>query len=237
MANNKDYVPTKEKDFYTWVKNLVAKATGYKSGWDLPPSEAAAWTLIIDPATGYLVIFTKAYDKVATGEFEHKDKVRKDDALKVLKSAVRKYYMKYIRNNDSIPNDERADMGLPVFDETKTPAPEGGEPNTKEDLIGGIKDNEHLKTVSSVLSPGSTSRAKGEGVFAMEVWFAYTAPDEKCPPIDQFKPGGEVSGGYCAISHTTDQVGKCCWMMARKVFKGKPKTYGHWSAPWNTIVC
>jgi len=238
----KDYVPHKDPDFSNFEKTFITEVTANKSTWHLPTTEAAAFTVL----TGKQAIWQTKYGVVASGSFTHADVQGKDDAREAYVTgnktdpddcSIRIYYMRYMRNNPYVTNEQRVKMGLPVFDETKTPTPPAGEKSVNEELAGAILSNPHLKVTSSVLTPGQKSKAKGEDVAYIEVLIAFTAPDEKCPPEEVFKKAGEVSRGFCTLTFTSDQVGRRVWMIARKVFKGKVKTYGHFCAPWSTIVC
>ena len=246
MANNKDYVPGPDKEFYNFQKNLIDQITTNKSGWHLPTTEAADWTILTDPATGKKFIFENAYDKVATGVYTHGDVQAKDDARASYESSdkadvgdcsIRVYYNRYIKNNQFVSNEQRINMGLPVFDKIKTPTPPAGEKVVNEELSGAIESIFHLKIVSSIVTPKSKSKGKEEGVDAIEVWIAFTDADVKeCPNFDSFKIAGEAQRGTCTLSFTPDKEGKRCWIIARKRFKGKTKTYGHFSSPWSSVV-
>jgi hypothetical protein len=242
----KDYVPGPDKEFNTFQANLIKQITDNKSGWHLPTTEAADWAILTDAATGKQIIFEKAYAKVATGVFTRGEVQAKDDARAAYESSdkndvddcsIRVYYNRYIKNNQFVTNEQRVNMGLPVFDKTKTPTPPAGEKVVNEELTGAIESLFHLKIVSSIVTPLSKSKGKEEGVDAVEVWIALTEAEKKeCPGYDSFKIAGEAQRGSCTLSFEPDKEGKRCWFIARKRFKGKTKTYGHFSAPWNSVI-
>jgi hypothetical protein len=117
MGHRTDYIPSKDKDFLTWVINFLKNLFTSLVRFGFPEAayqELAAkrntfadkLALADDPATR-----TK-------GVVEEKNEARDD-----LKHAVRQLVKRYLNNNPAVTNKDRDDLGLPIYKSGRTPSP------------------------------------------------------------------------------------------------------------------
>jgi hypothetical protein len=115
MSN--DYIPTTDRTFLAWVKNLFAYLLAHAFNWNIDPS---TWAHIDPPMiTAYDEALTKAEDP----NRGKADVLAKNEARDVLKSATRRYVKEHLEYNSLISNEDREHMGLPVHDTKPTPVP------------------------------------------------------------------------------------------------------------------
>jgi hypothetical protein len=130
----RDYVPHEEGEFYDWVKNLVAYATAHYQGWSVP---CPAGTLA-QP----LQAFTAAYEQFLDPNHGKVDTERKNETKAALVHLVRQYCQAWIMHNPNVTDDDRLEMGLPLYDTTRTPS---GEPDTRPMFKVLIHDIRQIK--------------------------------------------------------------------------------------------
>ena len=241
-----DAIPRSDLLFDPWQDNFVTKVNLYKSGWAWPAEADTEWTLLTNTPGVKKKDWDLRWGKVKTKEFEHKDVVFKDSARQSYESgdvnnpadtSLRLFINRYIRHNPKVSDGQKSDIGITIADETKTPAPGVDVINALREVTGQIMKNEHLYQLSLVTTPGVTSRAKGAGVDAIEVFMAFTEIAVKeAPAAKEFAPVGEASGGYYSHQFEETQEGMKAWYKARKRFKGRPKTWGPFSKPWSGVI-
>jgi len=242
----KDYIQSKDADFHNWQKNFVEKANLYKSGWDLSDDAETEWTLLTNTTGVKLKAWEPAWIIVSSGEFTHSQDVAKNEARKSYESgnaedptdtSIRLFIARYIRNNPKVTNQQKAAMGLTVADDSKSPSPGVEASNALREVVGNMGPINHLLHRSNISTPGVESKAKGDGVDAIEIWIAITeATVTECPGLKEFMFVGEASRGIYTHQFEMPLLGKKAWYIARKRFTGKKKTWGPFCLPWYGLI-
>jgi len=242
-----DFIKRPDAEFDAWQDNFVTKVNLYKAGWGLSADALAEWTLLTVTPGDKKAEWMVRWAKVKSGEFTHSDIVFKDSSRRSYESgdannpndtSLRLFINRYIRHNTKVSDGQKADIGLTIPDENKTPAPGVDGSSVLREVAGQLMKNEHLYQLSLVNTPGVKSLAKGTGVEGIEIFMAFTPPASVIvpPAAKDYAFDGESTGGYYKRQFDEGQEELKAWYKARKRFKGKTKTWGPFSKPWSGTI-
>jgi hypothetical protein len=110
-----NYIPNKDAEFANWVKGLYDYAADNYTPWNVPPPQTALKPL--------LEAFQNAYAAAVSEDRSSVDVARKNDARDALEKKVRAYVREFLTYNSLVTDDDRREMGLPVYKKTHTPIP------------------------------------------------------------------------------------------------------------------
>jgi hypothetical protein len=247
MVVQKNFIPAADMQFDSWQLTFVAAVNNYKSGWGWTPTAEAEWTLLTNTPDKKKLAWDKAIAITRThnakpSEILAMNEARKDyefgDKKNPADTSLRIFINRNIRFNPHVTLDQKREMGLTIPDETKTPTSDFKSKISGTELEGSAKNISHLLQKSTVHTPGQKSKAKGEGVDAIEIFLCVTELSVKvAPELKDFQMVGEVSRGTYTHTFPPESEGKRAWYYVRLRIKGKVKTYGPPSAAWSAIIC
>jgi hypothetical protein len=161
---NTDYIPRPDAAFATWAQNLYDTIAAHYGAWQIPaPADIEA----------PLLAFDAAWQKYLNPNHGKIDTLEKDQTRKALVEAIRAYYNTSLRFNKLVTGADRETMGLPIYDNTRTPA---AAPTTIP-----VADKIDLNTLRQITihfrDHGSANKAKPKGVHGCEIrWALRNAP-------------------------------------------------------------
>ncbi|MDR1129541.1 MAG: hypothetical protein LBK96_00985 [Prevotellaceae bacterium] len=148
---HRDYIPKKDSELVSWGANFNSKVAAGASRWGIPSNEVTNLQTAYD---AFVVLQRKADSPDST------------TVIVAEKNAARDKYVELVRamagfrlKNPIITDAERLDMGLHVYDNTKTTV---DVPKTRPELFIEVVDFRRLKV--SFQDQGSKSKAKPYGV-------------------------------------------------------------------------
>jgi hypothetical protein len=163
-----DYIPTKEGELVPWLANLLAVALLNKVAWNLPDLNLTALQNLYDE---YKVL----YDKCQTPAHTTVDVRQKNEQKIVLKSTVRDFVRFHLQNNEVVTDTNRDQLGIPVYDRTKTPVP----PPSGRPVLEAIATNNRQITVK-IVDQATGKKSKDPGVQGAKI----LSEIRDTPPVD-----------------------------------------------------
>ncbi|MDR1330169.1 MAG: hypothetical protein LBK23_11275 [Oscillospiraceae bacterium] len=157
MASSQDYIPAKDADFDSWLRNLV---------FYVSQKVPAPWTHIPDEKLTELVEYTDEWVmKYRKTRSPHTpvDTAAKTNARKAAEKCARPFVSRYLQY-EPVTDDDRTAMGLHNRSTTHTPVPI---PMTVPELIVEITTPRRLDVYYRV--KGSDHRGKPHNVHGIEV--------------------------------------------------------------------
>ncbi len=241
-----DFIGHSDADFDAWQENFVIKVNLYKATWGLSADALTEWTFLTVTAGDKKAEWVLRWATVKSGEFTHSDVVFKNSARHSYESgdinnpedtSLRMFINRYIRYNPLVSDGQKADIGITIPSEQRTPAPGVDGSNVMREVAGQLLKNEHLFQLSQVNTPGVKSLAKGTGVDGIEIFIAITPITVTVSPAaKEYAFDGESKGGYYKRQFDDGQEELKAWYKARKRFKGRTKTWGPFSKPWWGVI-
>ena len=247
MNASRNFIPSADNQFDGWQLTFVEAVNNYKSGWGWTIAIEAEWTQLTNTPDKKKLAWDKAIAITRTHNAKPTEilimrEARKDyefgDKKNPADTSLRIFINRNIRFNPHVTLDQKREMGLTVPDEIKTPTSDYKLKISGIELEGSAKNISRLHQISSINTPGQKSKAKGEGVDAIEIFLCITEISVKvAPELKDFQLVGEVSRGTYAHTFPPESEGKRAWYYVRIRIKGKVKTYGSPSAAWSAIIC
>ena len=202
----RSYIPTKERIFYPWSKNLVnvSKVKGVQ--WGILPTDTENLDMLFSIyETKYQISIDPATRTAVTVQ-------EKNDAKKALTSAIREYCMGHLLHNHLVTDSDRKLLELPVYDHTHTPAPL---PHTAP--VGIVDTSAHQRHTLRV-TDSVEERPRGglpKHVSGFEAWRKVGG----APPADDddFEYLNFSSTTSMVVEYTYGQVGVTVWYRFRWV--------------------
>jgi hypothetical protein len=114
MSN--DYIPQSDGAFLEWVKILVTYASPKLVVFNIP-AEA------LTPIQTQLIAYETAFNTAQNPNRGKVDILNKNEARDALKSSIRAFVKAYLAYNPAVSDADKENMGLPLHDSTRTPAP------------------------------------------------------------------------------------------------------------------
>jgi hypothetical protein len=116
MAKSRDYIPKNDAVFNVWFKNLYQyvgqKTSGASPEWTHIPKDA-----VEELGAAYQDWYTKY--SLTTKPHTKAENVEKDEAKAAAIKVIRPFVQQWLRFKPVI-NSDRVNMGLPIYDETRT---------------------------------------------------------------------------------------------------------------------
>ena len=112
----RDYIPTNDGEFLTWVKNLSDYVKAHETGWRIDPDELAKINLQI---SAYEAALKKAQDP----NRGRVDVLVKNETRDALKKMVRQFVKEYLEYSHLVTDEDRERMRLPIHDTKPTHRP------------------------------------------------------------------------------------------------------------------
>jgi hypothetical protein len=223
MARSKDYVPANDNDFNLWFKNLNQYVGGKVSGsnpeWKHIPKEDSDGlnAAYLDWYTFYAPMLkpsTKA------------DTVEKDKARKRAEKVIRPFVKQYLHFRP-VTDGDRVNMGLPVYEETRTNHIE-----VKEIVEYMLKLRNIREIVVHFWVKGAANRAKPDGYEgALIIWDVLDKPPSR--PED-LKRHTVASKTPYALRFDETERGKTMYICA--AWQNRRSNVGQWSEIQSAIV-
>lgn len=165
-----DFIPREEGDFFGWQDNHINVIVANNASWGVIPAEVTALQAL---QTDYV----NAYN---IGSKEHKltrtsgQRQAFQDAEAAYIAGIRKFYGKWIAKNDLVTNAQRIDMGVTVYDTTRTPVqPVDFAPTVSVDKISR---GEHKLRFANPQDPNTKAFPNGQKIILK---FAIGAADSR----------------------------------------------------------
>ncbi|MDR0539267.1 MAG: hypothetical protein LBG74_02015 [Spirochaetaceae bacterium] len=114
MAN--DYIPQSDSGFLEWAKNLTAYIQPKLQAFNIP---ATAFT----PVQLELTAYETAFEVAQNPNRGKVDVLNKNEARDALKADIRAFVKAFLAYNPAVTDSDKENMGLPLHDGTRTPAP------------------------------------------------------------------------------------------------------------------
>ncbi|WP_062429633.1 hypothetical protein [Treponema endosymbiont of Eucomonympha sp.] len=114
--SGKDYIPGKDSDFLEWAKTLVAYAAANADRLGLSAE-------LTGELERLLIHFEAAYARAEDPNRGAADVLAKKEARAALETKARSVVRAHLAYGDTVTDDDRALMGLPLHDKTRTPVP------------------------------------------------------------------------------------------------------------------
>jgi hypothetical protein len=195
----KDYIPKKDSEFFDFQDTFVKVVDDNKDGWDLSTTADTEWTLLTATTGTKKKLYIDKWEIVKTGSFSRPEKLAFLEARQSYESgkindpsdtSIRLFISRYIRNNKLVSVDQKAEMGLTIPDDVKSPTSPPSEGNL---LVGSVKSATHLAHHNEIGVPGQTSKAKEDYVENIHVFIAFTEANVKtAPELNEFVYDGIV---------------------------------------------
>jgi hypothetical protein len=243
MATKKSFIPKGFAAFNEWQGNFVTSVNLFRPGWNWPPTVEDEWKLLTDTSGKKKLRWDIIAAIIVTNNFKPSDEVEMQKSRKDYEfgnradnadTSLRIFTTRYIRNSPFVTEEQKRIIGILVPDLIKTPTTDTNVKITGIELVGAMKKTQHLIHTILVTTPGSESRALGDGVDGIEVFMAITESSQTtAPPLTQFQLVGEIKRGLYTHTFDVDKVGKLAWYYVRKRLKGKTTTYGPPSLIWS----
>ena len=205
--NKKDYVPTRESEFYPWVKNLVAVSQSKGAQWNISTVQLenlsssfanyeVKYLIAINPATRTQVAVQA-----------------KNDVKKKFTSELRVFCMSSLLHNPQVTNADRNLLGLPVRDTRPTPVPP---PHTMP--VGMVDTSVHQRHTIRVSDSEVTTKRGGlpAHVRGFEIW---RKVGSNVPPVsdNEFVYLNFSSTTSLTVDYSLTEVGQMVWYRFRWV--------------------
>ena len=115
--NARDYLPRKEAEFYMWVVVFFTYLIANLQRFGIAEGVIAPLIVLRDD-------FDEKYATAqATATRTQSSILAKNNAIEALKEAVRKFVREYLAFNHLVTDEDRTNMGLPVYKKGHTPVP------------------------------------------------------------------------------------------------------------------
>jgi hypothetical protein len=111
-----DYIPRSDGAFLEWSKTLVTYVSAHLTEFNIQQAALA-------PIQTELTAYETAFEAAQNPNRGKVDVLRKDEARDALKSSIRAFVKAYLAFNPAVTDADKESMGLPLRDNTRTPAP------------------------------------------------------------------------------------------------------------------
>ncbi|MDR2360048.1 MAG: hypothetical protein LBD85_02045, partial [Oscillospiraceae bacterium] len=163
---SKDFIPHQDAAFYKWAQTFIVYVGTYQQRFSIPSEPLSVVTNL------YLAFETAfiAYQDANHGKI---DVLKKNETRDALIKGLRPFIKSYLMFNPAVTDADKESMGLPLYDNTRTPIPP---PSTIPELE---IETPMIRLVSVHFKDfGSKRRGKPKGVHGIELrWgMSDTAP-------------------------------------------------------------
>ena len=224
-----DFIPSGNAEFDAWQINLVIKVNSFKSLWNWNTDATAEWTALTGTANVKQARWAAIWAKISSKEFLHSDEVELKAARKSYESgdknniadtSLRLFVKRYIANNKNVTAQQKKACRLTVPDTVITQNNNVAERITEPQLT--LKKQLHLIHQLEVKYPGSTSKAKADGVKDILMYMIVQAANLSVPALSAFQYVGDVKRGIYTSHFADTQEGlKAYYYVREKSTKGE----------------
>jgi hypothetical protein len=160
MSYNADYLPASDQSLLIWVVNLLNQlAAAGLARWGFPEDVYQALVLLRDDYAQKLETANEPATRTKAAV------QAKNDSRKALKAAIRQAVKEYLTNNHTVTNQDRDNLGLPVYDKKPTQAP------LPTDMpVGEVNTSKHQQHTLHVKAGSLTGKTRPPKVRGFEVW-------------------------------------------------------------------
>jgi len=153
LAATLDYIPATEEDFNDWQDNFMEVLTANLAAWGIAAAEKAPLDLL---QTDWIAKYDAGKPEANP---RSSDRIAKNDARRAFVRAIRIFVKKFINENAAVTNDQRRELGVTVYDTTRTRvAVPTIQPAAR---IDRINPHEHLLRINDPTNPATNAKPKG----------------------------------------------------------------------------
>jgi hypothetical protein len=197
------YMPSNSDAFDILQNNVYNSVVLNSDRWGI--SQEAI--IELDPPRDRWILAISTFNNLATRTPAATQE--KNDAQKGYTSDLRMFIQGHLMHNKSVTDADRRDMGLPVYDKTKTHAPV---PDTRPTLSVDFSQVGRHKI--RVRNEDSNSSARPKGAVGFELW-SFVGDSE--PQFDKMKLTGVIMRSSHVLDYASSDRGKRVWYVARWV--------------------
>lgn len=190
------FIPATEENFNDWQGNFITVLT----------ANAAAWGILLPDLNAIKAFQTDWIPKYAAGKPEanprSSDRIAKNTSRKAYSSAIRKFVKKFLNENAGVSNDQRGELGLTIYDTTRTRVPV---PTVQPaGRIDKILPREQVLRINDPTNPTSNARPKGVRATRVFAFVGDAAPSNN----SQYRLLGTATRHLFRAHFETGDVGK-----------------------------
>ena len=211
-----DYVPRGDEQFLTWAGNLISYANSHANAMKVDPQT-------VQPLQAKLAAYQTAFTTASDPNRGKVDILNKNEARDALKSDIRAFVKAYLAYNPAVSDADKERLGLPLYDNTRTPSPP---PSTIPELE---PDSSVIRQISvHFRDAGSERRGKPAHVHGLELrWALLDAPPASVAELTN--SAFDTASPYTFTFDETER-GKALYLCSR----WENNTGG--KGPWGEIV-
>jgi len=223
-----DFIPSGNAEFDAWQANFVVKVNSYKSLWNWNSDATSEWTLLTGANNVKQARWAAIWAIISSKEFLPSQEVELKAARKSYESgdknnaadtSLRLFVKRYIANNKNVSPQQKKACRLTVPDTIITQSGDIAERIAEPQLT--LKNQLHLIHQLEIKYPGSTSKAKADGVKDIMVYMIVQEANLAIPSLDAFKYVGDVKrGNYTSHFADTQEGLKAYYYVCEKSTKG-----------------
>lgn len=217
-------IPRSDAQCVDWARNFSTLISADPFRYGLTQSDAQ---VIAGVATPYI----EAYNLVQSPQTRTPGLIARKDALRAAMVGTFRTYIRQIKANLGVDNQDKAELGIHIDDPSRTPI---GAPMSAPNLIiSGSFNLQHFVRYVDSLTP--EVKRKPHGVVHLQLFAALTQPGQ--PPewdYNQAKLVGQYSRQPFTVTYTSDDAGKAATYWGRWVTaKG---LVGPWSSGFSLMI-
>jgi hypothetical protein len=217
-----DYIPTKDSDALSWLRNFAAKLTISPATYLVSPADALAVTAAVNLFDTALTLLEDPLQRNKINV------IAKDDARTAAEQMCRQYAMQ-IKTSAAISDADKVEIGVRPPTTVREPIP----PPTSSPVLNifGAGYATHTVTFKDSATPAE-SRQKPYGVKQLQLYYSIAEGPVTDPEAAKFH--GLHTRSPIGIAFDPDDAGKKVTYFARWcTIKGE---VGPWSAPVNMAI-
>ena len=213
----RNYMPLNTELFNVFQNNIYNVIVANAERWGIPATAIAILTAIRTIWVAALTDFNTQSSRT------HAVIRTKNNVQKEYTSKLRMFIKSYLINNMAVTDADKLDMALPVYDNTRTPAPT---PTTRPSLT--IDFSQIGRHTVNVRNEGANNLARPKGVVGYEL--RALIGDATEPSIENMPMIGMSLKSARLVEYTSANRGKFVWYVARWVNSHEE------NGPWSEMV-
>jgi hypothetical protein len=215
-----DYVPKSDDGLLHWAGNLIGYVIGHATAMGID-------TGALTPLNPLFSAYQDALEQMADPNHGALDTQRKNEARDALTTELRSFVMGFITYNPKVTDDDRREIGTPIHDKVRTPAPV---PTSRPIIETAALDNRQVAVDLRELA--GDKRGKPDGVHGAEI--LYEIRDE--PPVvaEDLRHSSFATKTQMVYTFTEAERGKKVYFAAR--WENARGEKGPWSDVISAII-